>query len=101
MELTIAILFLVIGIILEIKFKLVLYHSMRERFWATFIVFGAMMAWELVNVYQYKAWLYPGPGMVGVYFLRLPIELWLFYLTSPYFAFVIYELIHHFADRNK
>jgi len=99
MELTIAIAFLVIGLLLEKKYRIALYHSRKERFWTTAIVFAMMMAWELINYNFYKAWLYPGPGMIGINLFGLPIELWLFYITSPYFAFVIYELIEKKLDR--
>jgi hypothetical protein len=100
-ELIIAISFLVVGLLLEIKYKIHLYHSLRERFLVTFIIFLVMMGWELINVYKFQAWLYPGSGMIGVYFFKLPLELYLFYFTAPYFCFVAYELIHKLMDNKK
>jgi len=100
MELLIAFLFLIVGLFLEIKYKIILYHSLRERMLIVLIVFVVLVGWELINRYVFQAWLYPGAGMIGRYIFGLPIELYLFYLTGPYFAFVVYELIHKKIDKR-
>ncbi len=100
MNLLIVILFLLLGLLLEYKYKIVLFKSMKERILVTLIVFLVIMSWELINYKYFQAWIYTGPGMIGVYVWGLPLELYLFYLTSPYFSFVVYELIHREVD-NK
>jgi len=66
---------------------------MKERLLVTAIVFFILISWELVNRFYFQAWLYPGPGMVGIYIFQLPLELYLFFITAPYLSFIVYELI--------
>jgi hypothetical protein len=100
MELIVALLFLIVGLFLEIKYKIILYHSLRERMLIILIVFVVFVGWEFINRYVFQAWLYSGAGMIGWHIFGLPIELYLFYLTAPYFAFVVYELIHKKIDKR-
>jgi|GEM_PF-3155714 len=100
MNLLIVILFLILGLLFEYKYRVRLFKSKKERFLVTLIIFVVLMSWELINYNYFKAWVYPGPGMIGFNILGLPIELYLFFLTSPYFSLVVYELIHREVDHK-
>ena len=39
-------------------------------------------------------WAYDGLGIIGVYFLSLPLEEYLFLLIAPYAAIVFWEFLH-------
>lgn len=92
-ELIILIFLTVATIILKVKFKEKLYHSNKERILVTLIVLVVMISWEYFST-QNNIWQYPGTGMLGVYVLGLPIELYYFYIVLPYFVFLIFDLIH-------
>jgi len=100
MELGIVILFIVVGLFLEIRYKVHLYHSWRERLFVSVGCFIFLIGWELINHFYFDAWYYPGVGMIGVFLFGLPLELYLFFFTAPYFSFVVYELIHREVDKN-
>lgn len=98
-ELIILIFLLAATVVLEIKYKLALYHSKRERIWVTLIVLIFMITEEQVARIN-NIWLFPGPGMSGIYIFGLPLDLYLFYIILPYFVFVVFELIHKQMDKK-
>ena len=100
MELAIALLLLFVGLFLEIKYRVRLYHSWMERLSASLICFIILMAWETINRLYLHIWSYPGPGMIGIFWFGFPLELYLFYFVAPYFSFVVYELIHRDIDKK-
>ncbi len=99
-EMIILIVIFLFTIIQKIKFKEILYHSFKERIIITLVIFVVMMSWEFYSKSK-GIWLFPGPGMVGIYILGLPLELYLFYLIFPYFVFVFYETMHLKLDSKK
>ena len=98
-ESIIVICLLITATFIKIKYRLVLYHSEKERILTSIIIFIIMISWELVST-RTAVWLYPGPGLIGVFVLGLPIELYLFYLVLPYFVFIVFELIHKKLDKK-
>jgi lycopene cyclase domain-containing protein len=98
-ELTILILLFLVSLLLKIKFKEVLYHTKKERFLITSIIFITMMSWEALS-HVLNVWIYPGPGMIGVYFFELPLELYIFYFILPDFVFTVYELIRKVSGKK-
>ena len=99
-ELIILTFLLAATVVLEIKYKLVLYHSKKERVWMTLIVLIIMITEEQVARIN-NIWLFPGPGMTGVNIFHLPLDLYLFYVILPYFVFVVFELIHKKMDKRQ
>ncbi|HEY4484198.1 MAG TPA: hypothetical protein VI978_00530 [Candidatus Paceibacterota bacterium] len=99
-ELIILIFLFAATVVLEIKYKLVLYHSKKERVWTTLVVLIIMIAEEQLARIN-EIWLFPGPGMTGIYIYGLPLDLYLFYVILPYFVFVVFELIHKKMDKNR
>ncbi len=89
MELFLVILMLSVAIVLEQKYKISLYRSWGERLLVSFGCFLILIGWEIINHFWIDAWHYPGPGMIGVYWFGLPIELYLFFFVGPYFSFVV------------
>mgnify|MGYP001589292298 CR=1 FL=1 len=84
----------IVSLILKIVFKEVLYHTRKERIIINLIIFVTMMSWEVLS-HILNVWIYPGPGMIGIYIYGLPLELFVFYLVLPDFVFTVYELIRH------
>lgn len=99
-ELIILIFLLAASVALEAKYKLILYHSEKERVLTVLIILIIMIAEEQVARIN-KIWLFPGPGMTGIYVFGLPLDLYLFYIILPYFVFVVFELIHRETDKNR
>lgn len=91
-EIYILIIIFIVTEFLKHKFKEKLYSTRRQRTLINAMIFVVMMAWEFLSHYL-RVWLYPGPGMIGIYILGLPIELYIFYLVLPDFVFTVYELI--------
>lgn len=100
MNLLFVTLFLIFGIVLEIKYRVHLFTSLKNRILVIGFIFVVLMGWELINFHFFQAWIYLGEGMIGIKILGLPIELYLFFITSPYFSLVVYELIHKEVDED-
>lgn len=100
MELVILSVMAALGLYLEEKYRVILFHSSKERYLVTTVVFGTLIAWELLNRHVYQAWVYPGHGLVGWFLFGLPLELYLFCLIIPHFSFIVYELVHSKFDRR-
>lgn len=98
-ELIIVICLLVAAIFMKIKYRLVLYHSEKERVLTSIIILIIMISWELVSKHR-SVWLFPGPGMTGILLFGLPIDLWIFYLILPYSIFTVFELMHKKLDKD-
>lgn len=101
MNLLIDIIFLTVAIFLEIKFRVKLFSSLKTRLMVLGFIFIVLMGWEFINYWFFQAWIYPGKGMIGVYFYGLPLELYLFFLTAPYFSLIVYALIHREIDVSR
>jgi len=97
-ELIILFFLFVATVVLEIKYKLVLYHSKKERVLTTLVVLIIMIVEEQVARIN-NIWLFPGSGMTGINIFSLPLDLYLFYIILPYFVFVVFELIHKKTDK--
>ncbi len=78
-------LFLISSLFLEIYFKPHLFDSIKERLLASAIIFIIGIIWDTYAVSQ-QHWIFPGPGLVGVFIGKLPMEEYLFFLIAPYFA---------------
>ena len=89
----------VAAIFMKIRYRPILYHSEKERVLVSLVILAVMISWELVST-RAAVWLYPGPGLLGVLILGLPVELYIFYLVLPYFAFTVFELIHKKMDKR-
>lgn len=99
-ELIILIFLTIATLILKVVFKEKLYHSNKERIIVAGIILVIMIGWEYFST-QNHIWLYPGTGLLGIYFLGLPIELYYFYIILPYFVFLIFDIIHKRQYRIK
>lgn len=100
MELIILICLAALAFILHVKFKDIVYHSQKERVFVSVIILVLMIGWEHYSV-THDLWLYPGPGLIGIFIWRLPIELYLFYIILPYFVFTVFDIVHRVEDKTK
>ena len=81
---------LVVTILFEWKYNIHLYHSRKERLTVTLNIFIFGIIWDYYASYN-KHWIFPGPGLIGIRLLGLPIEEFLFFLIVPYGALVMYK----------
>lgn len=81
---------LTITLFIEIKYKIHIYHSLKERLIVTFNIFIVGMIWDYYATYR-SHWIFPGPGLIGIRIYGLPIEEFLFFLIIPYGAFTMYK----------
>lgn len=88
--LLILILILVISLIFEIKYRIHLYHSLKERLVVTLNLFIVGLIWDYYAVYR-KHWIYPRNGLIGIYIFGLPVEEFLFHLIIPYAILTAYK----------
>jgi lycopene cyclase domain-containing protein len=98
-EISILIAIFLITIFLKYKFKEGLYKTRKQRILINVLIFITMMSWEFLSHYL-KIWLYPGKGMIGLYILGLPIEIYIFYIVLPDFVFTVYELIRMKTEKS-
>ena len=88
--LLVLILILIISLIFEIRYKIHLYGSIKERLIVTVNLFIVGLIWDYYGVYR-KHWIYPGNGLIGIYIFGLPIEEFLFHLIAPYAVLTAYK----------
>jgi lycopene cyclase domain-containing protein len=90
--LIILILLFLLTLFLEIAFRIHLYNSIKERIIipVSFVIIGFL--WESFALYRYH-WTFEGPGLIGINFLSIPIEEYLFFLIVPYFILTLYKVI--------
>jgi len=86
----ILLIFLIVAIFLEIKYKIYIYHSLKEKiiFIGTFFIIGII--WDYYATYN-KHWVFPGPGLIGIKIFNLPLEEFLFFIIMPYFILTMYK----------
>ena len=70
---------LIVTLIIEFRYKIHLYHSIKERIIVTMNIFIFGMIWDYYATYR-SHWLFPGPGLIGIRIYGLPIEEFLFSL---------------------
>lgn len=49
---------------------------------------------------NFNLWSYSGEGILGVYFLNIPVEEYLFMVVAPYGAIVLWEAFHKGLNRK-
>ncbi len=81
---------LLIALFFEIKYRLHLYHSLKERIIVTLNIFIIGLLWDYYGTYR-QHWSYSGIGLIGIYVLGLPIEEFLFHLIVPYAILTTYK----------
>jgi len=88
--LIILIIVFLIALLFEFKYKIHLYHSLKERIIVTLNIFIIGFIWDWYATYK-GHWSYPGTGLIGISFLGLPIEEVLFHLIAPYAIITTYK----------
>ncbi|HLC56056.1 MAG TPA: lycopene cyclase domain-containing protein [Candidatus Nanoarchaeia archaeon] len=87
----ILILLLLIAIFLEYKFRIHIYHSRKERIITSITFFIIGILWDYFATWR-QNWNFPGPGLIGIRILDLPIEEFIFFLIIPYFILTLYKV---------
>ena len=83
---------LIIGIILQYKLKIHLYHSFKEEMYFTITLLAILIPMDIYSVYK-DVWQFPGDGIIGIKIISLPIEEYLFVIIVSYFILIIYKAI--------
>lgn len=84
--------FLASAIFIEWKYKVHIYHTRRERFIITGIIFLVGIAWDYFATWR-GHWSFQGPGLIGIRIGWLPIEEFLFILIIPFWAITVYKVL--------
>ncbi len=83
---------LLTGLFIEWKYKIHLYHSRRERFVATLVMFVIGVAWDNFSTWR-GHWMFPAEGTIGIKIGFIPIEEYLFILIVPFWVLTVYKLV--------
>lgn len=96
--LNILLIFLLSAVFLEWKFRVRLYHSLKERIIIVMGFFVIFIAWDYLATFL-GHWAFLGDGLLGIYIGILPIEEYLFVLIVPYWGITFYKVLekkfHH------
>jgi lycopene cyclase domain-containing protein len=83
---------LLVGFLLQRRYKIHLYHSFKEELVFVLILLIIMIPMDIYAV-AHGVWAFPGDGILGVHIFNLPIEEYLFVLVVPYFVLIMYKTI--------
>lgn len=86
------------AIILEWKYKIRLYSSLKERLLTTLIFFIIGVLWDHFAIYR-GHWSF-GTGLIGFKIGLMPIEEYLFILIIPFWVLTIYKVIDKKLNKN-
>jgi lycopene cyclase domain-containing protein len=92
---------------LTVFFPIVLSFDKRVAFYKSWkpilpglIITGAVfLVWDYIFT-LYDVWSFNADYVVGGYFLNLPLEEILFFITVPFACLFIYECLNHYVKRN-
>lgn len=75
------------------------YTSWKYLFPAIGIVAAIFIAWDVVFT-EMNVWNFNPDYFLGIRFLHLPIEEWLFFVTIPFASIFIYECLNHYVKKD-
>jgi len=84
--------FFALAVWLEMKFRVHLYRTRKERILITLIFFVVGVAWDSTETIE-KTWVYSGRGLIGIWIGVLPIEEYLFSLVVPFWILTVYRVL--------
>lgn len=84
--------FYALAVLLEVKFRVHLYRTRKERILTSLIFFVIGVAWDSISTIE-KLRVYPGNGLVGIWIGVLPIEEYLFSLVVPFWILTVYRVV--------
>jgi lycopene cyclase domain-containing protein len=92
MYLVILVAFFASALWLEGKYHVHLYRTRTERILITLVFFVVGVIWDSwATIHQ--TWIYPGPGLVGIWIGVLPLEEYLFSLIVPFWILTVYTVL--------
>jgi lycopene cyclase domain-containing protein len=83
---------LAVGLFIEWKYRVHLYHSRKERIIVTLVFFVIGVLWDSFAIFR-GHWDFPGPGLVGLKIGLMPIEEYLFILIVPFWIITMYKIL--------
>jgi len=92
MYLATLVVFFALAVWLEVRFRIHLYGTRKERILITLIFFVIGVAWDSISTIE-KTWIYPGNGLVGIWIGVLPLEEYLFSLVVPFWILTVYRVL--------
>ena len=91
--------FYALAVWLEVKFRVHLYRTRKERILISLIFFVIGVGWDSISTIE-KLWVYPGNGLVGIWIGVLPIEEYLFSLVVPFWILTVYRVVEARLSAN-
>ena len=85
----ILLIFLLVGIILELRFNI--RYPVKKRLVISFVIMLVGVTWDYFATWR-QHWIFTGNGLLGVNLFGLPIEEFIFFFIMPYLAFTIYKI---------
>lgn len=84
--------FFALAVWLEVKFRVHLYRTRKERILITLIFFAIGVAWDSISTLE-RTWIYPGNNLIGIWIGVLPLEEYLFSLVVPFWILTVYRVV--------
>lgn len=90
--LTVILFLFLIALSLKIKYKIKLFRNLKEVVFYFGIVLIIGIIWDHFALYR-GDWIYSGKGILGIYIGLMPIEDYLFALSSTFDVLVLYKVL--------
>jgi lycopene cyclase domain-containing protein len=84
--------FLLISLFLEKKYKLKLYDNREERIIISLTFLCMAILWDNFAIYR-GHWSFNGTGLIGIRIGLMPIEEYLFAVIIPYFILTMHKVL--------
>ena len=81
-----------IGIFIEWKYHIHLYHSRKERIIITLTFFVIGVLWDSFAIFR-GHWDFTGNGLIGITIGLMPLEEYLFILIVPFWIITMYKVL--------
>lgn len=80
--------------------KVAFYKSWKYLWWPILVVGFGFIIWDAFFTF-YGIWGFNEKYLVGIHFLRLPVEEWLFFVTVPFACVFIYECLNAYFPNDS
>jgi len=87
-------------LLLSFDKKVAFYRSWKSLFPAMFFTGAVFLIWDVFFT-SWGVWEFNPDYVVGIYFLGLPLEEWMFFLTVPYASVFIYACLRSYFPRME
>ena len=86
-------------VVLSFDKRVAFFKSWRYIFPGLLITGALFLIWDYIFT-LYDVWSFSPDHVIGIYFLNLPLEEILFFITVPFACLFIYECLNHYVKRD-